>query len=111
MIRIVPAYEVVVGDIEVARTRVVREDTKVDVLEPALFDSQAFRAGDKLRARPNRNVGISKSDAFEVIVICGLDIEQVEIAVTVKYHFSITGALDRDRLAGSAARRQIISSL
>src|SRR5260370_39149908 len=111
MIRIVPAYEVVVGDIEVARTRVVREDTKVDVLEPAPLDGQPFGAGDKLRARPDRDVSISKRHSFKIIVIPGLDIEEVEITVTVEYDFSMTGAFDHDGLIGRAAGRQIIRSL
>src|SRR5258708_28384907 len=37
MIRIVPAYEIAVGDVEIARTRIVREDTKVDILKPAFL--------------------------------------------------------------------------
>src|SRR5712692_3360227 len=47
MFRIVPAHEIAVGDVEVARTRVVREDTETDVLKAALLHGQPLRTRDE----------------------------------------------------------------
>src|SRR5690606_18335123 len=66
MLGVVPADERVVGDVETARARVVREDPCADVLEPAVLHRQALRPGDELRAGENRDLRVSKRQAFEV---------------------------------------------
>src|SRR5258708_37906921 len=110
MFRVVPADEIVIRNVEVAGTGVVCENTKVHIFETASFHGQPFRTGDELRARPNRDIGISDRDAFEIVIVRGFNVEQVEIAVTVEDDLSVSGALDDYRLVRSAARGQIISS-
>src|SRR3954451_5526960 len=107
MIRIVAAIEVVIRDIEVARTGIVSEDTNVDVLESTVLHRKALRPRDKLRAGPDADIRIPDGDPLEVVVIGGLDIEQVKVAVAVKYDVTIARRLDRDRFFRRAAGREV----
>ena len=111
VIRIVAADERVVGDVEVARARVVGEDAGADILEPAALHGQPLRAGDELRARPDRDVGVPERQPFEVGVVRGLHVEQREVAVAVEDHLAVAGALDRDRLLGGAVGGQVIGAV
>jgi hypothetical protein len=42
VLRIVPAFEIAVGDVEIAGAGVVREDAQVHVFKAALLNCQAF---------------------------------------------------------------------
>ncbi len=75
VIRIVPADEITIGDIEVARTGVVREDSKVDILKAAFLNGQSFRTRDELRACPNRDIRIPDGHALKVVVVGGFNIK------------------------------------
>ena len=108
MLRVVPAEEHAVRDVEVARARVVRKHAHADLLEPAALDRQSFRAGDELRARPDRDVGVPERDALEVVVVGGLDVEEIEVAAPVDDDLAVARRLDHDRLLGRAVGGQVI---
>ena len=48
---------------------------------------------------------------FEVVVVGGLDVEQVEVAAAVEDHFAVARRLDHDRLLRRAVGRQVIRPL
>ena len=98
--RIVAAEEDAVGDVEVARAGEVGEHAHADVLEAAALDGQSLRAGDELRAGPDRDLGVPEGDPLEVVVVGGLDVEQVEVAAAVEDHLAVASGLDHDRLLG-----------
>ena len=102
--RIVPADELAVGDVEVARRRGVGEHAHAHVLEAAPLHGQPLRAGDGLRARPDRDVGVPERDPLEVVVVGGLDVEQVEVAAAVEDHLAVARRLDHDRLLRACRR-------
>ena len=45
---------------------------------------------------------VPERDAFEVVVVGGLDVEQVEVAAAVEDHLAVARGLDHDRLLGRA---------
>ena len=108
VIGIVPSDEVVVGNVEVARSRVVREDAGADVLEPAAFHRDAFGARNELRAGENRVVGVPERQSLEVRVVRGADVEQREVARAVENRRTVACAFDDDRLLGCALREQVV---
>jgi hypothetical protein len=63
--RIVAAIEPVVGDAELARPRVIREDPGADVLEAIALDGQPRGAGDELRACQDGDLGAAERQALE----------------------------------------------
>jgi len=92
VLRIIPAIEVAVSDVEIAGPGVVRKDPEADVLKAALLDRQSFRAGDKLCSGPNRDIRIADGYAFEIVVVGCLDVEQVVVAVAIKDDLTISPA-------------------
>ena len=108
---IVAADEHAVGDVEVARTRVVGEDAHADVLEPAALHRQSLGAGDELRARPDRDLRVPEGDPLEVVVVGGLDVEQVEVVAAVDDHLAVARRFDHDRFLRRALARQVVRPL
>ena len=98
MIRIVSADEPVVGDVEIARSRVVRVHAHADVFESASLHGQSLRSDDELRSGPDGDFGVSNGQAFEVVVVRGLHIEEIERPVAVEDGFAVACAFDRDGL-------------
>src|SRR5678815_3661252 len=84
MIGIVPADKPVVGDIEIAGAGIVRIDAHADVLETAVLYGQSLRTHNKLCAGPDCDFRVSNSQSFEVGVIRGFDIEEIESSVAVE---------------------------
>src|SRR5215467_7819761 len=111
MIWIVAANEIVVGDVEVARAGIVREDADIDVFKPAVLHRKPLGAHDELRAGPDADIRIPDGNSLKVVVIGALDVEQVKVAVAIKYYLSVTRRLDHDRFLWRAAGCEVISSL
>ena len=110
-VRIVAADEVVVGDIEVARARVVREDAGRDVLETGSLHREPLRADDELGARPNGNVGIAKRQSFEIGVIGRLRIEQREVPRAVENGLAVARTLDGNGTLFGAVSREVVRAV
>src|SRR3954469_17834039 len=98
MFGIVAADENIVQDGKVGRSRPVGEDAQIAVLEAAMFHRQPAGTGDELGTGPGGNRGVAESDAFKIIVVGSLQIEEIEIAATVENHIAGTGRLDHNRL-------------
>src|SRR6478609_1602815 len=111
MVGIIASSEKVVGDVEVTRSGIIREDADVYVFKPAVLNRQPLGPGDKLRSGPDADLCIPDRDSLEVVVIGGFDVEEVKVAIAVKDHVTIARRFDGDRLFRSAARRQVIGSL
>lgn len=62
---------------------------RANVFEARVFHRQPFGAGNELCTGENRNLRIADHDAFEIVVVSGLHIEQRVIAITFKNHFAI----------------------
>src|SRR4029078_171501 len=99
---------VVVGDIEVARARVVREHTGADVLEPATFHREAFRTGQKLHSGENRVVRIAERQSLEVRVVRRTDVEEREVTGAVEDRRTVAGRCDGYRLIGPRLGEEVI---
>ena len=110
VIGIVAAEEPVVGDVEIARTGPVGPDAQIDVLESATLHRQAFRPGAELRARPDGDLGVAEGQAFEIVVVRRLDVEQIEIAAAIEDDIAVARRLDDDRLVGRAAGGQVVGA-
>ena len=110
-LRVVPAVEPVVGDVEVARPGVVREDADPDVLETGALHREPLRPRDGLLAGPDGEVGVAERDALEVGVVGRHDVEEGEVAVAVEDDFAVTRRLDGDRPLGGAVGRQVVRAL
>lgn len=108
MLRIVAADEPAIRDIEVARPRIVGKDAHADVFEPAALHGQAFRARDELRACLDRDLRVPERDAFEVLVVGGPDVEEIELVPAVDHDLAVAGSLDDGRLLGRALARQVV---
>ena len=72
---IVAAKEIIVRDIEVARSRIVGEYADIDVLKPAALHRQPLGSGDELRSTPDSDLRVADRHAFEIIVVGGFEIE------------------------------------
>ena len=110
-LRVVPAVEPVVGDVEVARPRVVREDADPDVLETGVLDREPPGPRDGLLAGPDGELGVAERDALEVGVVGRHDVEQGEVAVAVEDDLAVARRLDGDRPLGGAVGRQVVRAL
>ena len=110
-LRVVPAVEPVVGDVEVARPRVVREDADADVLETGVLDREPLRPRDELLAGPDGELGVAKRDALEIGVVGRHDVEEGEVAVAVEDDLAVTRRLDGNRPLGRTVGRQVVRAL
>ena len=110
-LRVVPAVEPVVGDVEVARPRVVGEDADPDVLETGVLHREPLRPRDELLAGPDGELGVAERDALEVGVVGRHDVEEGEVAVAVEDDLAVARRLDDDRPLGRAVGRQVVGAL
>ena len=111
MFRIIPAEEVVVGNIKITRARIVGEDSQIHIFKTASLDGQSLGARDELSPGPDCNVGVTDGNALKVVVVSRLYIEEVEIPVTIEDDLSVSSTLDRDWFIRSATGSQIVSPL
>ena len=65
-----------------------------------MFYGEPLRSGDELRARPDADIRVPDRHAFEIVVVRGLHVEQVEVAIAIESDVAVSGSLDRDRLFG-----------
>jgi len=105
------AQHVVVGNVEVARTRPVRVHGRADVRELRTLHREPHRAGDVLHARFDGYARIAEGDAFEVVVLAAHEVEEHRVAVAVEDHLAIAGRNDRNGLLRSAFLRQIVGAV
>ena len=111
LVRIVPADEDVVGDVEVLGSRPLVLHAAADILQPGMFQSEAARPDDVLQPNKKRHIGVSNRDALEVVVVRRHQVEEILAAVAIEDHFAIAGRFDDDRLSGRAALGQIVSAV
>src|ERR1700691_4422900 len=58
-----------------------------------------------------RNIGVSKRDALEIVVIRGHQIEECLTPGTIENHFTVACRFDDDRLFRRSALRQVVSAV
>src|ERR1700729_4322263 len=107
---VIAADKRIVGDGEVARAVIAGVDADADVFKAAMFYGKAAGAGNKLHARLDCDIGIAKGNPLEVVVVGSLQVEQSEVAKTVKDHFAIAGGFDHDRFFGCAIAKEVVST-
>ena len=77
----------------------------------ALLDSDPAGAGDILEAGQKGEIGVADGQAFEVVVVGGHHVEEVEISIAVEDRLAVARGFDDDRLFRRAALRQVISAV
>ena len=111
MLRIVPADEGVVRDVELARAGEVRENAGAYVFEAALLDRQPLRAGDELRPGGDRDLCVPERQPLEIGVIGRLHVEEREVSVAVEDDLAVPRRLDGDRHVGRAIGREVVRAV
>ena len=91
------AEEDVVGNVEVARTRVLGPDSEPDVLEAAVPDREPGSPGDILESSEYGYVRVAEREAVEDVMGRGGDIEEPVVAGSVEHDIAIAGGANRDR--------------
>ena len=75
-----------------------------------MLHRQPAGAGDELGAGPDGDLGVLECQAFEIIVVGGLHIEEVEIAAAVEHHRPVARRLDDDGLVRRAVGGEVIGA-
>src|SRR5262249_2371544 len=64
--------------------------------------------GDELCAGPDRDRRVPERDAFDVVVVGNLDVEQVEVVAPVENDLAVPGRLDHDGPVRRAFAGQVV---
>src|SRR6185369_9759694 len=69
MLGIVTAHEIVVRDVEVIGTGIIRVDTHADVFKPATLHRQSLGTLDELRTGPDGDFGVSDGETLKIGIV------------------------------------------
>src|SRR4051812_48996311 len=88
------AEEKIVGDQEVSRVRTLGPDSNADIFKTAVAHREGNRAHYFFFAREQRNLSVTKSQAFKDVVLGRHHIEQLVIACAVKDRLAVACTFD-----------------
>src|SRR5207244_2620273 len=83
----------IVGDVEIARTRVLGPDAKTDIFKAAVLDRKTDRSEDFFLAGEDGDVGVSESEAIEDVIAGSHHVEEPMVAIAVDHDLAIAGGL------------------
>ena len=76
-----------------------------------MLQREAAGAGNPFDAEQKCDVGVSKCDAFEIVVVRAHEVEEGLAAIAVEDHFTVTRRFDDDRFVRGSALRQVVCAI
>src|SRR6185295_13716660 len=105
---IIASVKPVIGDVEVARARIVAEDACAYVFKTAFLYGESLRTGNKLCTGQDPVLRVPESQALEIGVVRSTDVKQRKVSVAIEDRRSIACSLDRDGHFGCPIRCQVV---